>query len=159
MIVSHRFTKNIVVDLNYTEPFCIFLLIPCHLCCTILELNNKSCAKLIYFSDFLFIYTQSQMHFSFRFFLIIHHQRGTIKYLQTQNHTADDILDQVIQQQRVSLIQKQKHTPVIEQSCSICLIHLQFHENFEFIQQVARSFPQVEVLHKDCTKYKIIGAA
>ena len=25
MIVSHRFTKNIVVDLNYTEPFCIFL--------------------------------------------------------------------------------------------------------------------------------------
>ena len=24
MIVSHRFTKNIVVDLNYTEPFCIF---------------------------------------------------------------------------------------------------------------------------------------
>ena len=26
MIVSHRFTKNIVVDLNYTEPFCIFFL-------------------------------------------------------------------------------------------------------------------------------------
>ena len=24
MIVSHRFTKTIVVDLNYTEPFCIF---------------------------------------------------------------------------------------------------------------------------------------
>ena len=26
MIVSHRFTKNIVVDLNFTEPFCIFCL-------------------------------------------------------------------------------------------------------------------------------------
>ena len=24
MIVSHRFTKNIVIDLNFTEPFCIF---------------------------------------------------------------------------------------------------------------------------------------
>ena len=35
-------------------------------------------------------------HGATRFFLIIHHQRGTIKYLQTQNHTADDILVQVI---------------------------------------------------------------
>ena len=26
MIVSHRFTKTIVVDLNYTEPFCIFII-------------------------------------------------------------------------------------------------------------------------------------
>ena len=24
MIVSHRFTKIIVIDLNFTEPFCIF---------------------------------------------------------------------------------------------------------------------------------------
>ena len=88
--------RSSVFNILLQSLFEFFLLIPCHLCCTILELNNKSCAKLIYFSDFLFIYTQSQMHFSSRFFLIIHHQRGTIKYLQTQNHTADDILVQVI---------------------------------------------------------------
>ena len=40
MIVSHRFTKTIVVDLNYTEPFCIFYK------CVLLSIHMSFCPSM-----------------------------------------------------------------------------------------------------------------